>query len=238
MPEHKHLLEATCRCLREDLGFQEADCQRPLEELRNHQVVADFLDKRRLSPVGQEVIRALAPKLIAYSLHSGRSRGATWFQEKAAVVWLLAAGLHREGSAEDAYEHFVRLQRAGRLLPTREDIARVVGRRARTFAASLLEEAPRLRSAALATRGDVQEGLLGGRVRIRIVCEPSDPALLSVAVSTKLEPGEMALPPAWLVQVLAAVFPHSDIENISYTDELANQRLRRDEIGFCDFVDA
>ena len=71
---------------------------------------------------------------------------------------------------------------------------------------------------------------------MRATCDSGEPALSTVGISTKLEPGELAVPADWLVQILAAMFPDSILESISSTDELAGARLGRDEIAFCDFV--
>lgn len=233
-PDHRHA--ATCRCLTEDLGFPEADCDRPIAELTSNKVVADFIAKRTDSPTGQEVIQSLAPRLIAYSLHSGRHRAATWFHEDLGVVWLLASRLHREGSKDDAYPYFARLLSAGRLLPTREDIARVVRSRSRTFAQALVEDVPQLRESVLSQPGKIHEEVLGGRVRLRLLYEPGDPSLLTVAVSQRLEPGAMALPPEWQVQLLAAMFPQIRLEEISIVDSLGDESLRPDEVGYCAVV--
>src|SRR5437764_295002 len=64
----------------------------------------------------------VAPTLVAFSLHVGRRRGATWHRREAGVIWLLAVGYHREGHIDDAYAYFARLKAAGRLLPDREDM--------------------------------------------------------------------------------------------------------------------
>ena len=64
---------------------------RPITELIDaHQVIADFVKKRGAHPIGNETIKALLPQLVAYALHSGRYRAATWHHEAAGIVWLLA----------------------------------------------------------------------------------------------------------------------------------------------------
>lgn len=77
-------LGATCRCLTADLDLPAAACDTPITQLVDaHQVIADFVKKRGAQPVGAETITALLPKLVAYSLHSGRYRAATWYHEAA-----------------------------------------------------------------------------------------------------------------------------------------------------------
>lgn len=236
MPDPSHSLAATCRCLTDDLDLGHDDCARPVDEL-DHPVVRDFVDKRRDHPIGQEIIQALAPSLQAYSLHSGRYRGATWHQEELAVVWLLAAALHRADDARDAYAHFARLHRAGRLLPDRDDMARQLLRRAVSFATSLVNEVPSIRDRAIDQPGRVHAGTIGGRVAVRVFCESGDPPLLSVAVSQRLRPGALSLPPEWLIQLIAAFFPSAGIEQLEATSELApDVPLVADEVCFQDFI--
>lgn len=232
--DHGHA--ATCRCLTEDLGFSERDCERPIAELTSNKVVANFIAKRTDSPIGQEVIQSLAPRLIAYSLHSGRHRAATWFHEDLGIVWLLASRLHREGAKDDAYPYFARLLSAGRLIPTRDDIARVVRSRSQTFAQALVEDVPKLRESVLSRPDEIQEEVLGGRVRLRLLYEPGDPSLLTIAVSQRLEPGAMALPPVWQVQLLAVMFPQTRVEEISIVESLGSEGLRPNEVGYCALI--
>lgn len=159
-------LGATCRCLTEDLGLAPEACNRPITELVDaHQVIADFVKKRGAHPIGTETISALLPQLVAYSLHSGRYRAATWHHEAAGIVWLLAARRHEQGSADDSYPYFEQLLRTGRLLPTRADVERVVDQRRPTFARALLDDVPRMRRAALDHPGQIQDDVIGGRVR-------------------------------------------------------------------------
>lgn len=217
----------------EDLHLGPADCERTVEEL-GHPVIQDFVAKRRDRPTGQEIIKALAPSLQAYSLHSGRYRGSTWHQEEFAVVWLLAAALHRADDArEDAYAHFERLHRAGRLLPDRQDMARQLRRRAVSFATSLVTEVPSTRARAIDEPGQVHEATIGGRVVVRLFCEPGDPPFLCVALSQRLRPGALALPPEWLIQLIAAFFPSARFEELEATSELApDVPLAPDEVCF------
>lgn len=228
-------LAATCRCLVEDFDLLPADCQCPITELAaRHQVIADFIKKRSDSPIGTEPpIRSLLPKKVsAYSLHSGRYRGATWYHEKAAIVWLLAARWHEQGSPEDSYPYFERLLDAGRLLPVREDVIRVVESRRLTFERALIEQVPTVRSEALEQPGEVHDAVIGGRVRVRAVYENGETGILSVAIANRLLPGMMQVPPEWLVQILAAFFPGVPLAEIEYTNELAGKAVRPDEDCF------
>ena len=237
MPDRSHVLAATCRCLQVDLTLDADACALDVEELRDrHPVIACFLDKRRETPIGQELIRQLAPRVMAFSLHCGRHRGATWHHEALGTVWLLAAALHRDDSPEDAYAHFARLRTGGTLLPTREDIQRQVDRRASSWATSVVTEVPVLRDQARSEPGIVHEVVLGGRVRLRVLYEAGSPSILSVAIGQRLIPGSVGVPPEWQTQLLAALFPAASFEDIGWIPELGTGHpLSDDEIGYCAF---
>jgi len=230
-------LSATCRCLTEDLGLAPEACQRPIADLTGaHQVIADFVKKRGEYPIGNETIKALLPRVVAYALHSGRFRAATWHHEAAGIVWLLAARWHEQGRADDAYPYFEHLLRTGQLLPTRTDAARVVDQRRPTFAHALYLDVPRMRRWALDHPGNIQEGVIGGRVRVRVAFENGTDGLLYVAITRRLLPGTLPLPLAWDIQVLAAFFPGLPLEDIDYIDHIAGHALANDEVGYCGLV--
>jgi hypothetical protein len=232
-------LAPTCRCLTEDLDLLPADCERPVVELvGRHRVVADFNKKRTDNPIGTEppIGSLLRKKVPAYSLHSGRYRAATWHHERAGIVWLLAARWHEQGSPDDAYPYFESLLDAGRLLPTREDVARVVNSRRLTFERALVDRVPGIRSEALEQPGVVRDAVIGGRIRVRVVYENGESGILWVAVVNRLIPGDMPVPSEWLVQVLAAFFPGVPLAEIEYTEELAGRASHPDEDCFCALV--
>lgn len=230
-------LAATCRCLVEDLGLSSDDCWRALTDLaQEHAVVEAFVQMRSQQPTGGEPIEALLPKLVAFSLHAGRYRAATWHQERAGIVWLLAAGWHEQGSRQDAYTHFERLWQAGRLVPNREDVERTVAMRRPTFERALMEDVPGMRQGAIERPGKVLTCEVGGRVRIRVAYENGEAGILYVAISNHLIPGEMPLPPEWHVQLLAAFFPGIPLADVEYIDEIAGQALRSDEDTFCALI--
>lgn len=62
-------LEATCRCLKEDLAFSEAACHAHLENLADNLVIRTFLERRGQSPEGQETIEEI-PNLRQHVLDS------------------------------------------------------------------------------------------------------------------------------------------------------------------------
>ena len=230
-------LSVTCRCLIEDLGLIPGACDRPITELvSTHQVIADFVKKRGAHPISTETINALLPTLVTFSLHSGRYRAATWHHEAAGIVWLLAARWHEQGSADDSYPYFEQLLRNGRLLPTRADVERVVDQRRPTFARALFDDVPRIRQSAVEHPGQVQEDVIGGRVRVRVAFENGASGLLYVAITRRLLPGALPLPSEWDIQLLAAFFPAVPLEDIEYIDEIARHNLRPDEVGYCGLI--
>lgn len=236
-PASPWTLAATYRCLVDDLGFSPNDCWRAITDLAAENVVIDaFVRMRSQQPTGGEPIEALLPKLIAFSLHAGRYRGATWRQERAGIVWLLAVGWHEQGSRQDAYNHFERLRDADRLLPTREDVERVVAMRRPTFELSLIEDVPGMRQEAIEHPGEVHCHEVGDRVRVRVAYENGESGILYTAISNRLIPGEMPLPAEWHVQLLAAFFPGISLADVEYSDEIAGQTPRPDEDTFCALI--
>jgi hypothetical protein len=109
----------TLRCVREDLEFGIPPVEVDLGALdtrswRRRGAVAPA------APRGQKRILAIEHPLV-YRLRHGRWRGATWLETDEGRFWVCAGGGGPAGSAEDAYEHFIALHDAGRLLPDDDD---------------------------------------------------------------------------------------------------------------------
>jgi hypothetical protein len=227
----------TRRCLTDDLGTPADRVDAPIDELaKSNDVIAAFRDRRaEMGSAGQEPIQSLLPRVVAFSLHV-RRRGATWHHREAGVIWLLAVGYHRAGHLDDAYAYFARLHAAGRLRPDREDMLAFVRSQAPTLARSLVSDVPGLVALARKHPGVVRHGIIGGRIRVRVICEAGDPAMLTVAISQRLFPGEMPVPADWLVRVAAAFLPDTPPERLSFAFDLAGHELQPDEVAFCDFV--
>jgi hypothetical protein len=141
----------TLRCVREDLVLGIPPVEVDLGAL-DHPLVAEA---RRVAPVasrGQKRILAIEHPLV-YRLRHGRWRGATWLETDEGRFWLCAGAQRAAGSADDAYEHFIALHAAGRLLPDDDDRLRdALERNARIIdgAAAVIPEAL---ADALARRG-------------------------------------------------------------------------------------
>ncbi len=83
-------------------------------------LVEKFISDRSTAPEAAVRIRSLVER-SCFSLHSGRYRAATWYERDRDVIWLIAAGVHREGSREDFYSVAEARERAGQLYPTTAD---------------------------------------------------------------------------------------------------------------------
>jgi hypothetical protein len=60
--------------------------------------------------------------------------------------------------------------------------------------------------------------------------------MLTVAISQRLRPGEMSVPPDWLFRVAAAFLPDTAPARLSFAGDLAGRPLGPDEVAFCDFA--
>jgi len=83
-------------------------------------VIDKFRELRMGAPEDGERVSSLTER-DCLSLHGSRYRGVTWYDRERDGVWLLAVGVHREDSQEDAYAVAAALERAGRLYPTEAD---------------------------------------------------------------------------------------------------------------------
>ena len=112
----------TLRCYTEDLGLALPSLDHRLES--DHPIVTELKNRAPTAPAGLKRILSIHAPLV-YRLQRGRYRGAAWPDEPGRVLWLLAMGLRRDGSSDDAYRHFARLDEAGRLLPNDDDDSRL-----------------------------------------------------------------------------------------------------------------
>jgi hypothetical protein len=231
-------LRVTKRCLAEDLGLSDDASKLSIEELAEKSpVVASFVNKRGQNPDGVERVQPLTSRVVVHTLHAGEDRGATWYDRKAGTVWLLAARFHRSGQRDDAYPYFKGLDAGGRLLPTREDYEALVEAQTLDFAGRLHKEIPPLREQAIAEPGLIVGAVLGGRVAVRIVYDEGD-AMLTVAISQRLFPGDTHVPPGYQLAIAAGFLPHTTPpEHLSFAGDLAGEELRDDEIAYCDFAE-
>jgi hypothetical protein len=164
LPERRTRL--TIRCLRDDLGLELPTVDVDLGTL-DHPLMDEARRVAPAAPQGQKRILAIDHPLV-YRLRHGRWRGATWLEEDAARVWLLAGARREAGSRDDAYEVFVALHGAGQLLPDDEGRRRdTLERNARLRAAALLS-IPAMVADAFARREEDVEIRLADRVDMRL----------------------------------------------------------------------
>jgi hypothetical protein len=109
----------TLRCVRDDLELGIPPLEVDLGAL-DHPLAAEARRVAPAAPRGQKRILAIEHPLV-YRLRHGRWRGATWLEADEGRFWLCAGAQRTAGSAEDAYDHFIALHDAGRLLPDDDD---------------------------------------------------------------------------------------------------------------------
>ena len=113
-------------------------------------LVEKFTELRAQAPASGEVIAGLQQRLCA-SLHAGRYRAVTWYDREREIVWLLAAGIHRADSREDAYNQAIALEHTHHLYPTDDDYARLSAEDQQGRLRQEAGDLTRLRAEALAT---------------------------------------------------------------------------------------
>lgn len=235
-------LAVTARCLREDAGIRGALTSIAPAAI-DHGVVRCFVEKRGQKPTGLERIQALRRDI--FSLHCGRYRAATWYDKAQDVVWLLAFGIHEEGSARDAYAVFERLHGNDDLLPTAADYEVLLAWRDERFEQALTHEPESLIEKAMASPGHEIRWNVAELVPVAVVYErESDIACLFVAITMELTPnGDFRPPKEWLPLVLAGFYRTTPfdrlIETLHHPDmELPTRGVHPNELLFMDCWDA
>jgi len=181
----------TIRCLEEDLALT-----LPNEDVDLGEIEHDLLSEARriapTSPKGQKRIQAIADPLV-FRIRQSVWRGATWVDEGASIMWLLAAATREEGSQDDAYEYFEALHRQGRLLPTDDDRRRDRVEAGARLLSRIQEEAPAYLAEARDRPGQDATFVLAGILEIRLhVIRTPQLEEIWLAVSTRLVNGDGA----------------------------------------------
>lgn len=230
-------LAVTGRCAVEDLDLGRWIEPGDVAEI-DHPTLDCFRGLRSQRSIGIE--RILALKADIYSLHCGRQRCATWFDEDDNVVWLLGCGLHTQGSRHDAYEMFARLADQGRLMPDSDDYERLFSWRAHGLAETVKEDVDRLVAAASGSPGAEVRGTLCGIINVSLVLErEGDLECLFVAVEMEFAArptkGECQPPQDWLIVILAGFFPEIEFDQLlARSMPLPTRDLAENEILFMD----
>jgi hypothetical protein len=132
--------------------------------------------------------------MTIYTLRQGEDhRGATWFDPESRVVWLVAAGPHRSGATDDAFQHFKRLREEERIYPEEADFEDLSEDRGKEFVERAEVGVPKLLS-------EAQE-MLGQELELQIGNEPLSCVVYVVetleeryfAVSGLIDPEEVEL---------------------------------------------
>lgn len=157
----------TIRCLVDDIGIPLPGLDVDLGTLE-HPLMTELRRIAPASPQGQKRILSIASPLV-YRIRVSWLRGATWVDERPAIVWLCAVGGREDGSDDDAYTYFLELYDRGVLLPSDDDRLRDRAEAAIRLQQGLVRELLQLVNDALATPGREIRAVLGGFVPCRAV---------------------------------------------------------------------
>lgn len=171
---------ATLRCLREDLKIKVPPVEVDIGEL-DHPLIVETRRVAPTAPRGQKRILAIKHPLV-YRLRHGRWRGATWLETDAPRFWLCAGAQRDENSGDDAYQHFVSLHQAGRLLPNEDDQLRDALERSARIVNEAADSIPSLLTNAFNERDQDVAASFGGLVDVRLhVTTPGQEVWVAVA---------------------------------------------------------
>lgn len=223
-------LRITRRCLEDDLDYYG---ENPFEELENHEIVKALVKRRSDGPTDTREVAPLSSGKHVFRLAYGdRHRGATWYDERHGVVWLLGYAQHEFENRGDAFPYFKELDAEGRLLPGPIDYEKLLRERDKRLSSEVGVDAERLLREARATPGREVVGMLGGAVEVTVAVTVVDPlSELHVAV-------QMAdVAKEHFVLALAALFEGRDLEEIETAQAMPERPLRQGELGFRALLD-
>jgi hypothetical protein len=171
-------LRVTARCLDEDLN---ADADTSLGAIQGLEIIKALIKDRSESTVGSRQVSPLSSGATVYRLGYGHDhRGATYYEEAEAVIWLTAYGRHRSGQPDDFFPFAKRLDEEGRLLPVQADLVRMYKDRDRRFVEAATVEAPIALKRAREAEGEYRctiGGELGTVIAIEAVEDPDATAV-------------------------------------------------------------
>lgn len=161
-------LRVTERCLVDDLD-RPGDSK--FEDLTGIDIVKELINGRSDRTEDRNEISPLTSGVPVWVLSRGHDhRGATFYDEDANVVWLLAYGRHRSGEANDFFPFCTELDEKDRLLPTDADYERMFDDRGHRFVDGVLIEAPLALKQARENPGE-HRLLLGGEMGAAVAVE-------------------------------------------------------------------
>jgi hypothetical protein len=216
-------MRVTERCYSEDLA-----CRSPYNlEKTNHIIIKAFLKERRDAPIGAEMVSPLTCGKEVWALRRTHyHRGATWHDTANGVLWLCAYCLHCSGDPDDAYPYFKDLDRAGRLLPCRADLALLEREQRTRFFDLVTGDAENLLQRAHANPNKEQAAVIGGGVPTGIVVEVVE-TLEELAVAMKID---LSIQMDMAVAILNALEPGSVFGDWWMSGSLPTRELCMGEI--------
>lgn len=198
--------------------------------LRRHPILRRFARQRALDPRGTEPTQNVAGEV--YNLHAKNpTRGVTWYDTEANVVFLLAVSLIHD------YTEFERRSAAGTLMPTEADYADVAGYRDPfdggdlDFLAVAGPQAEALVESALATPGRLVTGVLGGelptcvQVEVILLDDATMEGDVFAAMRLETRSGLVELPATIVSDLAFELFPDAAVEDVDlYHDRFPSPR--------------
>jgi hypothetical protein len=219
-------LRVAGRCLGDDMRLRLLEFVR----LLNQPIIVAFIRERSKSPTGgDDPLNRMKTRRVLYPLRQGNDhRGATWHHEDQSVVWLCAYGRHRSGEPDDAYPYFRSLEEA-ELLPSAEDIRRLLEDRNRRFEDTCVVQAQALLERARSEPGVEHRSDLGWEVQTYCVIEVVDDlGALWVAIDHNRVGFEKHL------TILNALAPGAEFEEWSWHEPALPTRPKREsETIYC-----
>ena len=218
-------LRITRRCLENDLEyFGEA----PFEELEQHEIVKALVKRRSDGPTDTREVAPLSSGKRVYRLAYGdRHRGATWYDERYGVVWLLAYAQHEFEDRGDAFPYFKELDENRRLLPGPADYEELLRERDGRLGSEIGADVERLLRQSREAPGMEVVGVLGGAVEVTIVVTVVE-SLGELHVAVQM----MGVEREHFVLALAALFEGKDFDEIETAEMMPDRALRPGELGF------
>lgn len=214
-------LRITERCLVDDLGLR---VDQGFDSWRKHEIVEAFVSKRVDRSYDTRDVNGLQHGHQVWVLARGHDhRGATWFDEKNRVVWLLAYRLHRSGQDDDFFPFCRGLGDA--LYPTVTDYEGLFRDRDHRVAALIRIEAPLALHKAAETPGEERRFKIGGEYGASVaVWHEEDIDATETIVAIRAD-----CPKEYVMAVLAALRGSS---NWQPAYKLPSRELAADEIAF------
>lgn len=224
-PCEAYELRITRRCLENDLEyFGEA----PFQDLERHEIVKALVKRRSDGPTDTREVTPLSSGKRVYRLAYGdRHRGATWYDERHGVVWLLAYAQHEFRDRADAFAYFKDLDADERLLPGPADYKALLRERDDRLQSEIGDDARRLLGEARENPGREVVGMLGGAVEVTVAVVVVE-SMGELYVAVQME----GLAKEHFVIALAALFEGRELEEIEAAEAMPERSLQPGELGF------